>query len=265
MCGRMTLTRSGNEIAEYFELAMAESAVTEPEGAPLRARYNIAPSQPVPTILRDEAGRRVLRWKTWGLVPSWSQGASIGGRLFNARSETADTRPSFRGAWKRRRCLIVVDGFYEWTARNRGHQAYHFRSRSGALLALAGLFESGQGERGEAVESCTVLTTEANADLAGIHPRMPVILEPKSFVAWLDPASNPRLLKNMAVPAPPRTLSRQAVSRRVHDPRFDDAECLLPEISGSAEAQAHSGQTAEGTLSAGSEQGELFRRAEKES
>jgi putative SOS response-associated peptidase YedK len=275
MCGRMTLTRSGSEIAEHFALAMAESggaseaaiegwdAVTEEGGAALRPRYNIAPSQSVPTILQGVDGTAMLDWKTWGLVPSWSKDAAAGGRLFNARSETADTKPSFRSAWKRRRCLIVADGFYEWTPRNRDHQPYHFWQPNGTLLALAGLFEQWQGEGGEVIDSCTVLTTEANADLEGVHHRMPVILDPGAFAVWLNPASESSLLKGLTVPAPKGTLERRAVSRRVNSPRFDDAECLLgeefdaPRDSGSSPEKKSIDSTEE------VEQGELFRRDEE--
>ncbi len=229
MCGRMTLTRSGSEIADYFALELAKDAVAELNGAPLRPRYNIAPSQQIATIAQLAAGGRAFGWKKWGLLPSWSVDPSIGGRLFNARSETADEKASFRAAWKRRRCLVVADGFYEWKSRGRGHQPYHFRSRDGALLGLAGLFEQWHGRDGEVIESCTVLTTEANADLEGIHHRMPVILDRACFDAWLDPVSDSAMLRAMMGPAPDGSLDRREVSRRVNSPRFDDPQCLLPE------------------------------------
>jgi putative SOS response-associated peptidase YedK len=229
MCGRMTLTRSGSEIADYFALAMAEDEIAEMNGEPLRARYNIAPSQQVATIVGLPDGGRSLTWKKWGLVPSWSMDQAVGGRLFNARSETADEKPSFRAAWKRRRCLVVADGFYEWTKQGRRRQPYHFSAHEGSLLGLAGLFEQWSGEGGEVVESCTVLTTDANPDLEGIHHRMPVILDSTRFGSWLDPASETGLLKAMMVPARAGTLDRKAVSTRVNSPRFDDPQCLMPE------------------------------------
>ncbi len=242
MCGRMTLTRSGSEIAEYFALTMAEREVCELDGAPLRARYNIAPSQWIATIVALATGGRSIGWKRWGLVPSWSQDPAIGGRLFNARSETADEKPAFRAAWKRRRCLVAADGFYEWTPRDRGHQPNYFCSREGSLLGLAGLFEAWHGKDGEIVESCTVLTTEANADLEGVHHRMPVILEPTRFEAWLDPRSDPTLLKAMMCPAPVGTLDRRPVSRRVNSPRFDDPQCVRPEQEGDREPRSRAEQ-----------------------
>ena len=247
MCGRMTLTRSGSEIADYFALAMAEDGVHEMNGASLRPRYNIAPSQQIATIFGLPDGRRAFGWKKWGLLPSWSMDPAVGARLFNARSETADEKPSFRAAWKRRRCLVVADGFYEWTTRGRGHQPYHFHSHEGSLLGLAGLFEQWQGEGGEVVESCTVLTTDANQDVEGIHHRMPVILDRTRFDSWLDPAVDSALLKAMMAPAPIGTLDRTVVSSRVNSPRFDDPQCLLPEPEPRSET------------SSAAEQGELFR------
>ena len=231
MCGRMTLTKSGSEIAEYFalDLDMAEEAVTEMDGTSLRPRYNIAPSQAIATIHQSADAVSGLHWKQWGLVPSWSKDPRMGGRLFNARSETASEKPSFRAAWKRRRCLVVADGFYEWTPRARDHQPYHFSRGDGSLLAFAGLHEEWHGEGGELIESCTVLTTTANADLEGVHHRMPVILVAENFDAWLGQDSDPEALKVLMQPAPPGTLEKVAVGRAVNSPRNDDPSCLSPD------------------------------------
>lgn len=231
MCGRMTLTRSGTEISDYFALAAVGEGVADPEGGPLRARYNIAPSQEILTVVVQAGGGRAIAWKKWGLVPSWSKEPAIGGRLFNARSETADEKPAFRAAWKKRRCLVIADGFYEWTPRNRGHQPYHFHSGKGSLLGFAGLFERWHGKGSEIIESCTVLTTAANADLEGIHHRMPVLLDPSCFDVWLDPSEDPATLKAMMDRAPTGTLERRAVSRRVNSPRIDDEQCLQAELN----------------------------------
>lgn len=242
----MTLTRSGSEIAGYFAEAMALAAdgvavegaaieVCEEDGGPLRKRFNLAPSRPVLTLAMaptDSGGMPVFSWKRWGLVPSWAKDPSVGARMFNARSETVETKPSFRAAFKRRRCLVVADGFYEWTPKNRDHQPFHFRSSRGTLLAFAGLFEIWQGESregGEVIESCTVLTSEANGDLAGIHHRMPVILDPDRFGSWLDPDSDPETLKALTLSAPSGRLERRAVTRYVNDPRRDDERCLESE------------------------------------
>jgi len=255
MCGRMTLTRSGSEIAEYFALEMQAEEVADVDGQPLRPRFNIAPSQTIATIVRTPEGARTLAWKEWGLVPSWSKTRSMRTPLFNARSETAHEKPSFRAAWKRRRCLVVADGFYEWTPRNRGHQPYHFRPRSSSLLGFAGLFEEWQGEGGEVVESCTVLTTEANADLEGIHHRMPVILDSSDFDVWLDPGAEQASLLSLMTAAA-GTLEARAVDRRVNNARIDDADCLMPpQDEASDDSRFDAPLTAE---TKAVEQGELF-------
>ena len=233
MCGRMTLTRSAGEIARHFGVgrnepdeAAAASVLAGPDGRPLRPRYNIAPSQPVLTVLRDDTGARCFAWKSWGLVPAWAKDPAMGGKLFNARSETVAEKPSFRSAFKHRRCLVVADGFYEWTPRQQGHRAHWLHPPAGGLLALAGLHEHRVAEHGLVLESCTVLTTEANEDLTSIHARMPVLLPPASWPVWLDPASPPEALTGLLAPAPAGTLVARPVSSHVNDPRHDDPDCL---------------------------------------
>lgn len=228
MCGRMTLTRSVEEIAEAFARVAGFPALVGPDGRPLSPRYNIAPSQPVLTVVQDGIGPGAFAWKTWGLVPGWARDASIGNKLFNARAETVDEKPSFRAAFKRRRCLVVADGFYEWSARNRGHRPHWFHPRAEPLLAFAGLHEHWSAASAPAIDSCTVITTEANADLAGVHTRMPVVLAREAWRAWLDPASDAAALKRLLVPAPEGTLLARVVSWRVNEPRHDDPECLDP-------------------------------------
>lgn len=228
MCGRMTLTRSAEEIARHFGLE-ASRAPTAPDGSPFRPRFNIAPSQPVLTLVAGESGLRELVWKSWGLVPAWSKDPAIAARLFNARGETVDVKPSFRSAFKRRRCLVVADGFYEWTPRNQGHRAHWLHaSGSAALLSFAGLHEQWSAEDGGVRATCTVITTEASADLAGIHHRMPVVLPPEATDVWLDPESALARLKALLAPAPAGTLRARPVSRHVNDPRHDDPDCLAP-------------------------------------
>ena len=247
------MTRSGSEIASWFSLMTRGGSVSEADGSPLRARYNLAPSQRVLCVVartdagaiegdretdagqranpasaggREEqgakdSGARRVSWMNWGLVPPWSEKGSAKAGFFNARAETAATKPAFRTAWKRRRCVVVADGFYEWTPRRHGHRAFHLRPTQGSLLALAGLYE-------ERFESCTVLTTRASSDLEGIHHRMPVILASALLDAWLDPATTPAVLSEMTVPAPAGSLERVAVGRFVNDARRDDPRCLLP-------------------------------------
>jgi putative SOS response-associated peptidase YedK len=226
MCGRMTLTRSPQEIAAFFELEPALATLAGPDGRPLEPRYNIAPSQAVLTVGPDAAGRRAFAWKTWGLVPAWAGDPAIGGRLFNARAETVETKPSFRSAFKRRRCLVVADGFYEWNARSRGHRPFWLHPREGALLAFAGLFERWSLEQGPVIDSCTILTTEANSDLSAIHHRMPIVLPRTDWSAWLEPTTRVDALKALLVAAPAGTLEAREVSRFVNTPQNDDPRCL---------------------------------------
>ena len=136
---------------------------------------------------------------------------------------------------------MVADGFYEWTPRDRGHQPHHFRSSRDPLLGLAGLFEEWHGEGGEVLDSCTILTTEANPDVAPVHPRMPVVLPSEAFDDWLDPRSDPETLKALTQPAEAGTLTARAVSRVVNDARHDVAACLEPAETSDDAGGAHSG------------------------
>lgn len=226
MCGRMTLTRSGDEIAAYFALLSAEAASQNANGGPRPPRYNIAPTQDLGTVVIDPDGVRRFEWKRWGLVPSWAKEIQVGARLFNARSETAAQKPAFRSAFRDRRCLVPADGFYEWLPRNRGHAPFYFEPAAAPLLALAGLHESWIGPGGEVVDSCTILTTDANADVSDVHHRMPVLVPPAQFSAWLDPATPRAALEALCAPALAGSLRSRPVDRFVNDARRDDPRCL---------------------------------------
>lgn len=233
MCGRMTLTRSAEEIARHFELPV-EPIATGPDGRGLVPRYNLVPSARVLTVVVDGSGSsaRQPAWKRWGLVPAWAPDPSIGARLFNARGETVASKPSFRAAFRRHRCLVVADGFYEWTPRTRGHRAHWLHPREAPLLAFAGLHARWQGEDGRApLETCTIITTEAGPDLAALHHRMPVILPRSAWAGWLDPASDPDALAGLLRPSPAGTLEAREVSAWVNDPRHDDPSCLEPPLA----------------------------------
>jgi putative SOS response-associated peptidase YedK len=176
MCGRIVLKAPARQVAVEFELPV------EPV---LSARYNITPGQAVATVRADRNGVRSCDLLHWGLVLPWSAGPQDGPLLFNARSETAAQRPSFRQAFARRRCLIPADGFYEWRQAGRQRLPHYFTGADGRLLALAGLWERWRGTGGQELESCTILTTAADAVVAPVHHRMPVILPPQSHAAWL--------------------------------------------------------------------------------
>lgn len=219
MCGRFTMYAKGETLAGEFGLPAPPAAA---------ARYNIAPSQEVAAVRAAPSGggREISRLR-WGLVPSWARDPAIGGRLINARSETVREKPSFRDAFRRRRCLIPASGFYEWMRVERGKQPYYVRMRDGRLFAFAGLWERWNGPEGRVLESCTILTTGANAVLAPIHDRMPVILDRAEYGRWLEPApGDPDRLSRLLVPFPPEEMTAYPVSPRVNSPSADDAECI---------------------------------------
>ena len=181
MCGRFTLRTPASVVAEQFSLF---------ELPQFPARYNIVPSQPVPVVRFDANSslpRREFVLLHWGLVPSWAKDASIGNRLTNARAETVVDKPSFRAAFRRRRCMVVADGFYEWQRSGKRAQPYYIRRRDDRPFAIAGLWESWEGAGHDYLESCTLITTEANDLMRPIHDRMPVILDPNDYETWLDP------------------------------------------------------------------------------
>lgn len=182
MCGRFSQTQSGNTVAEHFQL----SAILE-----LEPQHNLAPSQAVSVVAQSRrSGDRVHHAKTWGLIPRWSKDPTIGRRLFNARSETVAEKPSFREAFQKRRCLIVADSFYEWQPQpgQRTKQPYRIGLAARSLFAFAGLWERWKEPHTDAITySCTILTTAANAAIAPIHHRMPVILPMAAYDEWLDP------------------------------------------------------------------------------
>ncbi|MGF1499270.1 MAG: SOS response-associated peptidase [Elainellaceae cyanobacterium] len=225
MCGRFTLAQSGEQLAEAFQVATTPSV--EP-------RYNIAPSQPVAVVLLDAHGseRRLTHFQ-WGLIPSWAKDPKLGHRLINARAETAAEKPSFRNAFRRRRCLIPADGFYEWQSRDQGKQPFYFclgkEQGDRPPFAFAGLWEHWQGPDGSEIESCTILTTQASESVQPIHQRMPVILRPEDYDQWLDPHHQSvdrlqKLLQPHAVPS----LSHYPVGLAVNNPRRDSPDCIQP-------------------------------------
>jgi putative SOS response-associated peptidase YedK len=218
MCGRYTLATNVERIADLFRVTLPD----------LRPRYNICPSQPVWAVRAAVDGGREPALLHWGLVPPWADDVKIGYKLINARAETAAAKPAFRDAFRRRRCLVPADGFYEWKKVGNRKQPYHIRLRGGGPFALAGLWEVWR-RKDEAVESCTVLTTEPNSVVAPLHDRMPVILQPADYDRWLDPTvTDAKVLKPLLRPFAGEPMEAVAVSTRVNNPRFDGPECLEP-------------------------------------
>jgi putative SOS response-associated peptidase YedK len=220
MCGRFTLTRSAAEVAEHFGLGSV------PELAP---RFNIAPTQDAPIVRVRSSGERVLELRRWGLVPAWAKDVAVGARMINARVESVAERPAFREALRRRRCLVAADGFYEWQGRVGRRRPHHLALPGGALFAIAGLFERWIGPGGEAVDSFTLLTRPAQGAAAALHDRMPLILDPEGYAAWLDRATRDPALLLAALPeAVGASLLARPVDTRVNDVRNDDPACLAP-------------------------------------
>jgi putative SOS response-associated peptidase YedK len=224
MCGRYAFYSPREAIERVF--GVAEAHEVEP-------RWNIAPTQYVPVVRVDREGRRVLRMLRWGLVPFWSRDESIGNRMINARAETLSRNAAFREAFEQRRCLIPVSGFYEWRREGRVRTPWFIESVDGEPFALAGLWARwrprGSGASSEPLDSCTIITTDANALLAPIHDRMPVILPAEAFAAWLDPHGHDAAeLARWLVPAPPERLTARSVSRAVNDARSEGPELIAP-------------------------------------
>lgn len=215
MCGRYTLSQPAEAIASVFQLDEVKS---EP-------RYNIAPSQLVPTLYQTESHARQFQMLRWGLIPAWAKDPAIGNKLINARSETVAEKPSFRSAFRHRRCLIIADGFYEWRRQEGKKQPFYFRLQDG-LFAFAGLWEHWQDPDGEVIDSCTILTTQANEILQPIHDRMPVILNPKDYDLWLDPMQKPEQLQQLLQPYSSTAMTCYPVSTKVNKPTNDTPELI---------------------------------------
>lgn len=195
----------------------------------LPPRYNIAPSQRILAVRQEEDGRRSLAALHWGLVPFWAKDTSIGNRMINARAETLGQKPAFRQAVRKRRCLIPADGFYEWQRTGSSKQPYYLQMADTQPFCFAGLWESWQPPEDDPLESCTILTTDANDQVRPIHHRMPVILTPEWYDLWLDPAmQDPSRLQGCLHALPNGALRIQAVSSYVNNPRNDDRQCLTP-------------------------------------
>ena len=210
MCGRFALITPGAILAEQFQLA---------ETPELTPRYNIAPTQPVVAVrLTPQSGARELTLFCWGLIHSWAKDKKMSGRMINARAETAAEKPAFRAAFKRRRCLIPADGFYEWQKQNGQKQPMYIHARDGLPLALAGLWETWHAADGSVIDSCTILTTTPNELIAPIHNRMPVIVAPEDYTTWLDPTPDPELGRHLLRPYPTAQMTAYPVNTYVNSP-----------------------------------------------
>jgi putative SOS response-associated peptidase YedK len=218
MCGRFVIELAPDLVATFFGLA--ETPVLPP-------RYNIAPSQPVPVIRQQPDGSRHLVPLRWGLVTAWAKEPGAG--LINARAETVDAKPSFRRAFRERRCIIPASGFYEWQKGEQGKVPYYIRMADGAPMPFAGIWECWKAPDGQVLESCAILTTTANATVSAIHERMPVILPPAAIARWLDPVlHDAERLAALLAPCPPERIEAYPVATLVNRPANDSPACIEP-------------------------------------
>jgi putative SOS response-associated peptidase YedK len=209
MCGRFTQRADSKKIAKEFKVG---------EVPTVEARYNIAPTQDVLAVLERGDGREATFLK-WGLVPSWAKDMSMGARLINARSETVAEKPAFRQAFRQRRCIIPADGFYEWQRIGGGKQPFFFRMRDDRPFGFAGLWERWEAECGQVVNSCAILTTEANEVLRPVNDRMPVILHPEDYELWLGGSARElNLVKEVLRPYPAEKMMGYPVGLSVNSP-----------------------------------------------
>jgi len=221
MCGRFTLTVDPGQLQEAFPW------VDFPQEIP--RRYNIAPSQPVAVIPND--GQNRVDFFNWGLIPFWAKDPKIGNRMINARSETLAEKPSFRGSFKYKRCLVLADGFYEWRKEpdTKSKTPMYLRLKNNSPFAFAGLWDIWHADNGSEIRSFTIITTEPNSLIKEIHNRMPVILPQSTYNDWLKEGENdPDLLKSFLRPYPSEEMEAFPVSTHVNSPQNDTPKCILP-------------------------------------
>jgi putative SOS response-associated peptidase YedK len=223
MCGRYTISTPPQVVAELFDLPGIPS---------YPSRYNLAPTQeaPVVRIVRPGEPRR-LDLVRWGLIPSWAKEAAIGNRMINARSEGVADKPAFRSSFRKKRCLVAADGFFEWKKQGAGpKQPYLIRRRDRQPFAFAGLWSSWHdAAQGGPLDTFTILTTTPNATLKPLHDRMPVILAKSDFDLWLDPKEESvDRLSPLLVPCPDDLLETVPVSRAINSPAHDAPDCIEP-------------------------------------
>jgi putative SOS response-associated peptidase YedK len=219
MCGRFMQCATGERLAARFELP------TAPDVAP---RYNVAPSQPVGAIRIAEDGHREWVALRWGLIPAWAAEPRTKYSTINARAETVADKPTYRQAFRRRRCLIPADGFYEWRQLGARKQPWCIAPADGEPVAFAGLWERWERD-GQALESCAIVVTQANALVASIHDRMPVILDPTAEARWLDPGvADPAVLRPLLAPCPPERLRLWPVGTAVNLPTPRGPDLMAP-------------------------------------
>lgn len=215
MCGRFALYATPEQLIDYFGLDKC---------ADLSPRYNIPPGTDIAAIRQSPEGKRVLHLLRWGLVPHWSKDANIGAKLNNARGESVAEKPSFRDAFRRRRCLIPANGFYEWKTEGKAKLPHYISFKTGEPLALGGLWESWRSPDGEVLRTCCIITTGPNQVMEPIHDRMPVIVPPDRWQDWLSkPAEE---IEALLAPYPAEAMQARPVDKRVSKTNEDNAALI---------------------------------------
>lgn len=236
MCGRVDIHTPPSELARALEAQLA--AGVDPEGRP---SWNVGPTRPVPALVANEEHERVLDLFRWGLVPHWAKSPKVGYRMINAKAETAATSSAFRSPLKRQRCLVVADGFYEWAvpdgAEPKRKVPFYFHRADGRPITFAGLYEtwwdksrSEEPDPDSYLQTCVIITTGAGADMAGVHDRMPVIVEDVDRDRWLDPnVRDADAVTGLLVPAAAGILVRHPVRIEVNNVRNDGPQIIVPD------------------------------------
>jgi putative SOS response-associated peptidase YedK len=232
MCGRYTLSSPVEVIADLFEITFPAHGGEQLELPEIHPRYNLAPTQEAPVALVREPGApRTLALLRWGLIPYWAKEASIGNRMINARAEGVADKPAYRFSFKKKRCLIPTDGFYEWKKEGKGKQPYLIRHRDHRPFAFAGLWSTWKSPEGPVIETFTILTTDANGAIRELHNRMPVVVDRADFGTWLDPkVEDKEKLQALLKPAPDEDFELIRVSKAVNSPAHDAADCVEPVV-----------------------------------
>jgi len=236
MCGRVDIHTPPAQLARALEAQLA--AGVDPEG---RSSWNVGPTRSVPALVSADDHSRALDMFQWGLVPHWAKNPKTGYKMINAKAETVATKPAYRSALQRKRCLVVVDGFYEWAvpdpAEPKKKVPFYFLRRDGQPITFAGLYEtwwdktrSKEPDKDSYLQTCTIITTEAGSDMEGVHDRMPVIIEAADRDKWLDPdIQEADQITGLLVPSPAGTLQRYPVSTEVNNTRHDGPQIIIPD------------------------------------
>lgn len=220
MCGRYTRISPPAVLEELFGV---------PIDFDLKPHYNIAPTQSVLAVRVSEKDEKEAVSLRWGLIPPWAKDEKMGYKTFNARGETVAEKPSFRSAFKRKRCLVIADGFFEWKRDGKQKHPFLIKMRDEKPFAFAGLWENWKNPKGESVQSCTIVTTEPNKLMGKIHDRMPVILSPRDFELWLNTEEkNLEKAKKLIRPFPVNPMTSHPVSDIVNSSRNNSPDCIKP-------------------------------------